>query len=140
LVRSRSENSCCTRACRDEALGSHLAAEVGFDNFRNRLVTEGEDYCIRRVLHSVAAGYTGERCSLEGGKVEANSKEDTRFGCSPDYSSEKDMVVEIVREDSHYSQHVAERRSRPAQGTKTSPWEGCDSQVDEVSQVFRRRG
>jgi protein-arginine kinase activator protein McsA len=60
----------------------------------------------------VAAGYTGERCSLEGGKVEANSKEDTRFGCSPDYSSEKDMVVEIVREDSHYSQHVAEPASR----------------------------
>jgi hypothetical protein len=32
------------------------------------------------------------------------------------------------------------RRSRPAQGTKTCPQEGCDSQSDEVIQVFRRRG
>jgi len=117
--RSCPENSCCRLACRDEAQGSHLAAEVGFDNLRNRLETEGVDCCTRMVLHLVAAGCTGGHCSLEAGMVEANLKEDMRFDYSPDYSLGEDMVAEIVREDSQHSHHVAERRSRPVQGTKT---------------------
>lgn len=129
--RSRPENSCSWLACRDEAQGSHLAVEVALDNFRNRLEKEGEDCCTRMVLHLVAAGCTGEHYSLEGGKVEANSKEDMRFDYSPDYSLEEDMAVEIVREDNRHSHRVAERRSRPVQGTKTSFQEGQDSQVDE---------
>lgn len=127
--RSCPENSCCRLACRDEAQGSHLAAEVGFDNLRNRLETEGVDStelsegclqyeldfnsrCTRMVLHLVAAGCTGGHCSLEAGMVEANLKEDMRFDYSPDYSLGEDMVAEIVREDSQHSHHVAEPARR----------------------------